>query len=108
MHRLAPNMLKVLNGQDSPHFTFDAVIDMGIQQEGVFAGHYPCCQLQLNAACNKSKFMSTSPAWPAVDTCILCSRVSPFCSFLVMLMDPHMLPHCNCMRLSLIPLNIFM
>ena len=31
-------MLKVLSGQDSPHFTFDAVIDMGVQQEGVFAG----------------------------------------------------------------------
>lgn len=38
MHRLAPNMLKVLSGQDSPHFTFDAVVDMGVQQEGVFAG----------------------------------------------------------------------
>lgn len=33
-------MLKVLGGQDSPHFTFDAVIDMGIQQEGVFAGWF--------------------------------------------------------------------
>ena len=38
VHRLAPNMLKVLSGQDSPHFTFDAVVDMGVQQEGVFAG----------------------------------------------------------------------
>ena len=37
VHRLAPNMLKVLTGQDSPHFNFDAVIDMGVQQEGVFA-----------------------------------------------------------------------
>ena len=38
VHRLAANMLKVLTGQDSPHFTFDAVIDMGVPQEGVFAG----------------------------------------------------------------------
>ena len=40
-------MLKVLTGQDSPHFNFDAVIDMGVQQEGVFASKLIPCHVKL-------------------------------------------------------------
>ena len=50
-------MLKVLTGQDSPHFNFDAVIDMGVQQEGVFASklvprHKKQCALLLMTIVN--------------------------------------------------------
>ena len=38
IQQVASNTIKVLNAQDTPHFTFDAVLDMSVQQEGVFAG----------------------------------------------------------------------
>ncbi|DBA65966.1 TPA: hypothetical protein ACH3X2_002987 [Trebouxia sp. C0005] len=37
IQQVASNTIKVLNAQDTPHFTFDAVLDMSVQQEGVFA-----------------------------------------------------------------------
>lgn len=38
IQQVASNTIKVLIAQDTPHFTFDAVLDMLVQQEGVFAG----------------------------------------------------------------------
>ena len=45
LQQVASNTIKVLNAPDTPHFTFDAVLDMSVQQEGVFAGQHqlmPC------------------------------------------------------------------
>ena len=38
VQKVASSTLKVLSTQDIPHFTFDAVLDMQVSQEGVFAG----------------------------------------------------------------------
>ena len=41
IQQVASNTIKVLSAPDTPHFTFDAVVDMAVQQEGVFAGMSP-------------------------------------------------------------------
>lgn len=41
IQQVASSTIKVLSAPDTPHFTFDAVVDMSVQQEGVFAGK-PC------------------------------------------------------------------
>lgn len=41
IQQVASNTIKVLSAPDTPHFTFDAVVDMSVQQEGVFAGMSP-------------------------------------------------------------------
>lgn len=41
IQQVASNAIKVLSAPDTPHFTFDAVVDMSVQQEGVFAGMSP-------------------------------------------------------------------
>ena len=49
VQQVASSTIKVLSAPDTPHFTFDAVVDMSVQQEGVFAGMPPslmhCCVL---------------------------------------------------------------
>ena len=35
IQKVASSTLKVLSSQDIPHFTFDAVVDMQVNQEGV-------------------------------------------------------------------------
>lgn len=52
IQQVPSNTIKVLSAPDTPHFTFDAVVDMLVQQEGVFAGMSPllscnCCQQGL-------------------------------------------------------------
>lgn len=47
LQQVASNTIKVLNAPDTPHFTFDAVLDMSVQQEGVFAGPHPTHALPL-------------------------------------------------------------
>ncbi|KAL3144137.1 hypothetical protein ABBQ32_003927 [Trebouxia sp. C0010 RCD-2024] len=37
IQQVASSTIKVLSAPDTPHFTFDAVVDMSVQQEGVFA-----------------------------------------------------------------------
>ena len=41
IQQVASSTIKVLSAPDTPHFTFDAVVDMSVQQEGVFAGRHP-------------------------------------------------------------------
>lgn len=41
IQQVASSTIKVLSAADTPHFTFDAVVDMSVQQEGVFAGMSP-------------------------------------------------------------------
>lgn len=43
IQQVASNTIKVLSAPDTPHFTFDAVVDMSVEQEGVFAGMSPRC-----------------------------------------------------------------
>ena len=38
IQQVASSTIKVVSAPDTPHFTFDAVVDMSVQQEGVFAG----------------------------------------------------------------------
>ena len=40
IQQVASNTIRVLNAQDTPHFTFDAVMDMSVQQEGIFDGRF--------------------------------------------------------------------
>ena len=70
IQQVASSTIRVLSAPDTPHFTFDAVVDMSVQQDGVFAGkrpylfapasHKSCvasavCGLQLNTACAHGK-----------------------------------------------------
>ena len=41
IQQVASSTIRVLSAPDTPHFTFDAVVDMSVQQEGVFAGMSP-------------------------------------------------------------------
>lgn len=41
IQQVASSTIRVLSAPDTPHFTFDAVVDMSVQQEGVFAGMLP-------------------------------------------------------------------
>lgn len=70
IQQVASSTIRVLSAPDTPHFTFDAVVDMSVQQDGVFAGKLPylfapashkscvasaVCGLQLNTACAHGK-----------------------------------------------------
>ena len=39
IQQVASSTIRVVSAPDTPHFTFDAVVDMSVQQEGVFAGN---------------------------------------------------------------------
>ena len=41
IQQVASSTIKALSVAETPHFTFDAVVDMSVQQEGVFAGMSP-------------------------------------------------------------------
>jgi hypothetical protein len=62
IQQVASNTIKVLNAQDTPYFTFDAVLDMSVQQEGVFAGQLLSSPLDLVDGCQVHTKQMSFPA----------------------------------------------